>query len=358
MGIFSFNQFLSEASGVSEPSLQFFDILQEKCEQAFNTFYESNLRKENRDEKIEYSSLKSYIKDTNLYKDFPVVGFELEFNFEKMTADKFEKRFPNDDNEIYTEYVIAVGGSFYPFGNKNWKNYSKFVSPVKEVTEKGIILRIGIEIDISRSFDIDNKYHLKNLKDKIGSTLYHELNHAYESYKRTIKGDKTKLIWDRSFHISQTNAIKNLYKFPKDIWRFWENNFMGYTYTSEHHELRSNVQETSYLMKSNPKLNIKETTIYKRADKMEKFEAFGFYHKLLKEISNYEPYKGSEKEVAEKLKNMWISIYIKELGSQKSNLPLLSFEKMDCLEFIKWWGKRINYSGTYLKKKIYKLKSE
>jgi hypothetical protein len=357
MGIFSFNQYILEKLGVSKASLQFVEFLNDRCLSSFEEFMDSNMRKlDNHIDKIPYSLIKSYIKDRDVYSQFPVVGFELVYLFTKMTDKQFTKKYPTSKNGS----VMAVGGWAAGFGNKNWKWYSKMTEPKKELTDKGILVQIGIEISINKEkFDLNNTEQFRLLKDNIDSTMYHELNHSFEHYQRTLKGDKTKFVWERSFSTALTYAAENKYKFPKFVFKFWEQNFLDYIYLSEEHELRSNIQEMAYFLKTYPERDIKDFVIYKNAQYMQSFDGYNFYHKLLKKISEHESYKGQESIIAERLKKMWVDVYMRECKSQKSE-PIISeatLEKMTCEEFIKFWGKKFKENGNYLKKKIFKLKS-
>ena len=148
MGIFNFKQFLLERHGIAESSLLYVDILKRKTYHRFIEFLKS---KENQlDETIEvkYRYLTPFIKDRELYKDFPVVGFELIVEFKKMTENKFKTMYD------YPNYS-AIGGYASGFGNKNWKNYSKIVKPMKKVTEHGLIIQLSVGIDIDKkNFDV------------------------------------------------------------------------------------------------------------------------------------------------------------------------------------------------------------
>jgi len=358
MGIYSFDQYLVEKLGVSQASLQFVDFLNSRCLSSFREFLETNLRKwDNHMEKIPYSLIKSYIKDYDLYSQFPVVGFELVYLFNKYTDNQFNKKFPKTSESGST---MAIGGWAAGFGNKNWKWYSKIVDPKKQASERGIVIQIGLEININKEeFDINDPEQLRLLKDNIGSTIYHELNHSFEHYQRTIKGDTSKFIWERTFSTALTYAAQNRYKFPKSVYKFWEENFLDYIYLSEEFELRSNVQEMAYFLKKYPEKDVKDFVIYKNAQYMESFDGYNFYHKLLRKIGENTLYKGNEVAIAERLKKMWVDVYLRQCKSQKSE-PIISeqtLDKMTCGEFIKYWGKKFNENGTYLKKKIYKLKS-
>jgi hypothetical protein len=357
MRIFSFNQYIVEKLGVSVASLQFVEFLNKRCLSSFEEFLESDMRKwDNHMDKIPYSLIKTYIKDPEVYSQFPVVGFELIYLFNKLTDTQFKKTYPQS---YKNGSVMSVGGWAAGFGNRNWKWYSKLTDPKKRYTEKGIVVQIGLEININKEkFDITNTENLKTLKDNIDSTMYHELNHSFEHYQRTIHGDKSGYIWQRSFSTSLTYAAENKYKFPKLVYKFWQENFLDYIYLSEEFELRSNVQEMAYFLKTYPDKDIKDFVIYKNAQYMVSFDGYNFYNKLLKNISEHEPYKGNEVAIAERLKKMWVDVYLKQCKEQKSE-PIISqptLEKMSCEDFVKYWGKKFNENGTYLKKKIYKLK--
>lgn len=360
MRIENFNkfQFITEKLGISEPSIQFVDLLCKFGSNAFDEFIESDDRKwDNKMEKIPYRYIRPYIHDNDVYEEFPVVSFEMIYLFNKLTDTQFKKDYPRSiDDESMT---CAIGGWAAGFGHKNWRWYSKFTDPKKNVTEKGIIIQIGLEIKINKDlFDIEDPKTQELVEDHINSTMWHELNHSFEHYVRTIKGDKLKRVWDRSFNTAITWAADNRYNLPRSVWRFWDRNFLYFTYISELHELRSNVQEMAYFLHKYPKKDIKTFDIYQNADKMIAFDAYSFYHKLLKEISNHEAYQGRETEIAETLKKMWVDVYKRQCAFQKSQ-PLISFstlDKMTCLDLLRWWGKKINTNGRYLKEKILKLK--
>ncbi len=354
MIIYSYNQYIKEKHGVSEPSIQFVDIINDKCYNSFIDFYHSDKNKlDNYIDKIDYNSIKDKIKDSEVYDEFPVIGFELIYLFRKFKDNQFKLKFPNTHSSGIN---LTIGGWAAGFGNKNWKWYSKIHRNSKV---NGIILQIGIEINCNISkFSLEKEEN--SLKDGINSTFWHELNHSFEHYKRTINKSKSnKKIWDRSFNTSITYAAENRYKFPKQIYKFWYDNFLEFIYISEDFELRSNIQEIAYFIKKYPKRDITEFTIYKNADKMEKFNADDFYRQLNEKISTYNNYTGIEESISSKLKDMWIDSYKKQLSTQKATsiISIKSLEDMSCAEFIKYWGKKINKNGTYLKRKIFKLKS-
>jgi hypothetical protein len=354
MGIFSFNNFLAEKLGVSESSLIFSDILFIRTKSFFKDFIKSDEKQLNQIDVIGYRMLNQSLNTSNreLYGKFPVITFELNLNFNKLSDKEWEKKYPGLDQKL------ATGGQASFFGNKNWSGYSKIVSPIKQITDHGIIVNLGVSIDSNSQFDLSSNEDLSELDDDIYSTIYHELNHCYENYIRTIKYKSVVRPELRSFDTTLSFTGENIWKFPKFIWRFW-NKFNYYLYISEYHETRANVQEIFYFIKEYPEKNLKEFKIYDIADKMEKFDHEKFYNEFLEHISTHEPYKGSEKIVADRFKEMWIRTYEKECKNQNVQ-PLISFKtlrSMSCLEFLKFWQKRINKAGQIIKRKAHNIKA-
>ena len=365
MGIFNFKQFvLNEAHGLSRSSIMFADVLQKKTYYKFLDFLEST---ENiLDEKVEikYRDLARFI-DKNLYPDFPVVGFELILEFKKMTPSRFKGMYDYPNH-------VAIGGYASGFGNKNWKNYSKIVKPARKIADVGLIIQLSVGVDVDkRNFDINNPENKQELIDGINSTLYHELNHCYEHYKRTIKsakrGEYRKPIYDRSFNTALTYAEKNKWKFPKEIWYKWTSDFLSYIYFSERQEMNANIQEINYFIDKYPNKDLTEFKIYKISSKMKYFNADEFYNSLINTISSHYNLRDmgnallvgckDEHEIADKLKDMWVSVYESELKNQKgkSVISINTFKKMNCKQFVEYWGRQFNENGRYLMNKIGKI---
>lgn len=364
MGIFNFKQFvLNEAHGLSKSSIMFIDVLEKKTYYKFTDFLESSENVLDEKVEIKYRDLARFI-DKKLYPDFPVVGFELILEFKKMMPLKFNSmyNYPNH---------VAIGGYASGFGNKNWKNYSKIVKPARKIADVGLIIQLSVGIDIDkRNFDINNPQNKEELIDGINSTLYHELNHCYEHYKRTMRsskrGEYRKPIYDRSFNTALTYAENNKWKFPKVIWYKWTSDFLTYIYFSESQEMNANIQEINYFINKYPNKDLKEFKIYKTAEKMKYFNSEEFYNSLINTIST-QKWKDmgnallvgckDEHEVADKLKDMWVSVYEKELKFQKSKpiIPINTFKKMNCKQFVEYWSGEFNENGRYLMNKIGKI---
>ncbi len=366
MRIFDFKNFvLNERLGLSESSTMFTDIIFKTIFNDFDLFFKSSEKSYSDTAIISYRKLRPFITNLKLYSDFPVVGFEIDLEFKKITGSRFKS--------MYGDIDITVGGTSSGFGHKNWKNYSKIVKPVKKVSEVGLIIHIGIDIDIDKStFDIEDSNSKESLVDGIYSTIYHELNHSYEHYKRTIRapkrGEYRGAIYDRSFNTALTYAENNKWKFPKEIWRKWTNDFLHYIYISEGQELNANVQEMYYFIKKYPDRDLSSFTIWNTADEMDKFDSNKFYQEISQVIGEKYNWNDlgnflladckSTDDVVNRLKDMWVSVYESEVEGQKGKpiIPLETLRKMSGKQFIEYWGRKFNENGKYLKKKIGNIK--
>lgn len=385
MRFFNFDQFKlnEEKHGVSFASIIFSELLEKRAMEKFLDFLESNENSLTVQDNIKWWRLQNFIKNQpqevkeniwKLYPEFPVVGFELQLVFKKMTPKSFDSRYERSTNSNFGA-PLAGGGFASSFGHKNWKNYSKIVEPIRKIADVGLIIQLGVELDIDKvNFNLSNPEHKRELDEIVGSTIYHELNHCFEHYKRVTRVTKRdeirKPVYDRSFNTSITYAENNRWKFAKPIWKIWSDKFLYYTYISEKHELNAIVQEMYYYVKKYPEKDLTSFRIWKIADKMEKFDSVEFYSELINEIKkhNWKDISGNfylsglrdAEQIADKLKEMWVSVYKREVEEQKAT-PMVSFsvlEKMSCMEFIVYWQKRFNDNGKYLKRKIGAIKYE
>jgi len=366
MRIFDFKNFVvNEKLGLSESSTMFREIIYKTVYSKFTEFYKSTEKSISETLLINYRKLRPQITDLKLYSDFPVVGFEIDVEFKKITSSRF--------TALYGDIEITVGGSCSGFGHKNWKNYSKIVKPVKKVSDVGLIIHIGIDIDIDKTyFDMSNPEHNEELIDGINSTLFHELNHSYEHYKRTMRapkrGEYRGAIYDRSFNTALTYAENNKWKFPKEIWKKWTNDFLHYIYISEGQELNANVQEMYYFIQKYPDRELEGFSIWRNANEMDKFDSDKLYEELKQVINERYNWNDlgnflladckSADDVVDRLKDMWVSVYESEVKGQKGSpiIPLNTLRNMSGKQFIDYWGKKFNENGKYLKKKIGNIK--
>jgi hypothetical protein len=370
MGINNFK--ILEKVGVADSTTFYVDPIFNKTWNEFLKFYQSDENKISKDFPITYSEIKPNldlrnIADRMMYAKFPVVGIELNLVFRKMTEDNFYKKYKysisswkkNGKTLTYT-----VGGFAVNFGHRNWSGYSRLAPPVKQAADHGVILNCGISVDLAPNFNLG--LYKNKIQDQIEETIWHELNHLYEYYNRVLV--KSGTIVSRGPSTAITEADANKWGIPKDIYNFWIHNFVYYLYTSEQHELNAQVQEVAFWVKKYGFDKIQKTTAWGIANRMEKFDASIFLKGLDREIDTYISSKSIETTalrsngllshpIKERLKNMWIQQYEKMLKKYNENptVPLQTLKKMKCDEFTFYFQKRINKSGTYLKKKISKL---
>ena len=113
--------------------------------------------------------------------------------------------------------------------------------------------------------------------------------------------------------------------------------------------------------------DLKEFKIYRTSNEMKYFNADEFYNSLISTILSHHNLKDmgnallvgakDEHEIADKLKDMWVSVYESELKNQKgkSVIPINTFKKMNCKQFVEYWGRQFNENGRYLMNKIGKI---
>jgi hypothetical protein len=355
MRILNFNTFLTEALGVAEASLTFIPFLKERIEKRFLYFLNRSDLETKYVENIRFNSIKSYIKDLELYFKFPVVGFDIEYEFVKYTDYDFGQEFPTASKRS----PISIGGGAQSFGNKNWNDYSRMSEPQLGAPE-GIILYLHIGVHVNEdSFDPTDEIHLDLLHEGLESTLYHEMNHFYELYYLSKRKMPGKSIKDRGYlNTSITNAGDNIYGISGKIVNYWTDNFLYYTYLCEDFELRSHVQEMDFYFKKHPQQSVQDSRVFKYYDQISKFDGDKFYNDMLGLIEIESD--GDGEYIINKLKNIWISNYKKELKSYKNDeptIPIKKLEKMSGYEFIKYWEGIFHEKGEYVKRKIYKLAS-
>ena len=368
MGINNFKKFqLNERVGVAEATLFYTEPIFNMVWNEFLEFYQSEDKKIEDDHVITYSSLKPYITDRFAYSQFPVVGIDVNILFVKMTEQEFSKRYKyalNRDKKLGKTLTHAVGGYASNFGHRNWSGYSRMTNPVKEVSDHGLILNCGVSVDLSPDFNIG--LYKNKIQDEIEETIWHELNHLYEYYNRVLIGSGR--IETRGPAASITSADVNKWGIPRDIYDFWVYNFTFYLYASEPHELNAQVQEASFWVSKYGFTKLEKTTAWKIADRMQKFDSETFIKALDEEIDKYINSKSQETTairqsgvlshpLRERLKNMWVQQYEKSLKnySEEPTIALGAVKKMKCEDFVEYFQKRINKSGTYLKKKLSKL---
>lgn len=348
MKIVKFNDFvINEKMGVATPSVMYADLIYKKVEDSFVEFKKSSeISLEDRIE-VKYRDIKPYITDKEEYAKFPVVGITINVNFDKLKISDFNKKFWNVKEK---KKKHALGGWASNFGNRNWKNYSKKVEPIKMVTDHGIVIDLGIDISITDDYNIGS--YKSKFDDDLGRVIWHELNHLYEDYNRmfSMKGP----IHRRRANIALSFTDENRWKIKKEIFDFWYSDLIYYIYASEPYEINAQVQEIGHFIQKYGLEKIKNSQSYQNADYMQNFDSVEFLEKLELLISNF--YPDSVEEIKQRLKNMWISNYeksIKEFG-ERPMVNISYLKNATCDEFVNYFGKRLNELGENFKRKLLK----
>ena len=180
MRLKTFQNFLLEKFGVSESSLMFSNTIFRRVRSKFVDFFYSGEDSLQTIETIDYRILNPLIYNKELWSEFPVIQFEIQIDFNKLSKKDFDKKYPPSTSDKNLE--IKTGGFASYFGNKNWSGYSRILEPVKQVSDDSVIIYLGISIDIGPDFDYKNRTYKNILEDDINSTVYHELHHCYEHY--------------------------------------------------------------------------------------------------------------------------------------------------------------------------------
>ena len=358
MRIKMFNQYFSinEAYGVSKSYIIFADAIVTSLIGEFEDFVNSEELEHKSNIIIKYGNLKTYIKDVDLWADFPVKEIKLEYTFKKTPRSEYISKYKRQ----YEKGILyQTTGAAHSFGNKNWSGqYSKIVSPVKRNVEHSIIVdhAYGIEI-IKESAKRVNLRSDKFVTD-IRSLVYHELNHTYETYKKIIssreRGD-WKTLRDIGPSVSLTWADANKWGIPKDIYRKWSLNFGYLIYYMEPHEMRAKVQESApyaEMYKSFEKYK-KNCPSYDIANDMIDFDTNTFLSEMTDVIIKFDE-ESDVDFVLNKLRNMFLTLYEKNLKvfREETNLDVDKLKSMTIQEFVDFWRKRINNAGEDLKRRL------
>jgi len=345
---------VNERFGVAEPTLYYVDPIFDKIFGRLHKMMTGDKTFYRRTVTLKYADVRTNVKSRQLYAEFPVIGIELELDFDKVKAEDFEKKYGKDKK-------INIVGLASGYGAKMFSGDPKITNPIKQVVnEEGIVLILGIEIKASSSLNMSDKSDAYDVANEIRSLIWHELNHCYEYYKRLDgKEPKTYTKWVKTA-LTCASVDANTWKFGKSIYDFWEKNFTYYIYFTEPHEMRAEIQEIGHHIQKMGIDGYKNSKIWKDIEYMEKFNPSAFHRSLLRLVSEKIPkYLGTERATARRLKDMWVEVYKKQLKEQKQTdkIDIKSIEKMRAMEFLKFWDKRFKERSKYMKRKVMILAS-
>jgi hypothetical protein len=336
--ILNFKNFIVEKLGIAVSSIRYSDILIEKVENKSIEFINSKNNTLKEELKLERNELSSFFGNLEEYMKFPVneIRLKLEFKKTKGLADDY-------DSDFY------CGGAAFPFGHKNWSQYSNVIKFDEETKGLNLLLMISLELD--SEFKYNNE-----IRDEISSTLWHELNHLYEMYNRFL--NKKGPVIKRSMSVSLSYLDKNKWKIKSEIFQFWSEKFIYLIYRSDKSEINANVQESAYKVTKYGFDKVLNSEIWIMSNKMKNFDSDEFIKNLESIIIKH--YNINEVEfIKDRLKRMTIDVYKDNIEFFRED-PTIDIEKIKKLTFdgfVKYFSKRINKSGDNLRRKIIKLKS-
>ncbi len=332
-----FEHFLNEALGISEPSLLYLDFLTNYIYSTFEDFYSENTKRDTIKLRLNWPLIKGHIttKDKLLFDSFPIKEFDLKLSLKKIAL--------GEDGRF------SIGGGMWPISVKSG---SKLYSSIKKDRQGKFYLCAKMDIIININDKIFTDDNLEELYIDLKATIAHELNHAYEHYKRV--GNPVNL--DKA--MDPFIGIVNMYNPDKsqisvDLYDKWIE-FCNLLYKSDPHEVNAMTQEMLIYLEDN-KLDqetVKENNIWLSAEEMIDFDYEYFYDELL-ELAD-----GDSKKI-ELLKNTFIDKMSRELKNYKmvgkSKHDVDRIKNQPAITFMKDYGKVINNSGNRLKRNIIRL---
>jgi hypothetical protein len=332
MRIFKFKDFLNESRGLATPVIPYTDFIESLSFLALEKFLKNkqNTLSEVPSEITENISIrKDYVKSDfpiseSEWEKLPISSMDLKIEIKNMTSEEF------DENSFYT-----TGFCF----NMDEKDGSYLKD------DGSIHLRIEIAAEINKSYTEENS---DDLKTELRSTILHELNHAYEGYKRKIKGYPS--IQDAITMASDHNT-ENV---PEEVWNYWWKE-LGYAiYFSEIQEMNAMVHDSIPWTSKFPVEEMKKkNNAWDKAISMIEFNADEFKENMIELIqSNTED---DPITLMTKMKDGFankIEQIAKERGEDDPSLSPDKIKKMSIDRFINYLEKRINTRGEVLRRKI------
>lgn len=261
--------------------------------------------------------------DPEDWKKLPVSELDLEIKFNKDNNEDLEKKF-------YT-----TGWCF----NMDEKDGSR----LKE--DGSIFLRVIVGGEITPDYlpeDFDR------FKLDLESTIYHEFNHAYESYNRKIKGYPP---LQDALTLSVDTNVENVHE---DIWEIWWDEIGFYLYWTESQEMNAIVQELLPYTKTHDLDWVKSHHhMWDNIQKMLKFRASRFKAKLSRIIRKNT--KEKPIELMTRMKNGIAKRLEEEMEKRNERNPSLTPQKirnMTIDQFLKFCERRFTHRAEILRRKI------
>ena len=196
-----------------------------------------------------------HMADTDIpfNKDFPLAVVTLSM---KITRDRIFSGAGGTADSYRSKYTV-----------KDWNEYS-------HIYRGKIYTRIGIDIWTGKK-----SIEIEKIKDRIESTMTHELEHVYQGYKQGIKGINPRNILPLTVFANYTTDLMDIY--PKcDMLRDLLMAYYPFVSAHEHDALMSEFNTKAYKSKS-------EVRGFDTLLKIRKMDFDTLYNKILKEFKRY-----------------------------------------------------------------------
>jgi hypothetical protein len=321
---------ITESLGISKPSIILADFLSNRVYQDFTDFFPLDKKRINIEDSIKWKTIKDNLSssDLKIWIGFPIVEFLLKIRFQK------DVRFADKKSRY------SVGGEFFRFSKSGSDRFS-FISGDGDPS---IRINMGISIEIAKSFsenDFDDLY------THINSTILHELNHAYEYFKRNHAPDQSLGVASVTLKNPDNSSISD------QLFEEWEN-FTYLLYYSDPVEVNAMSQESlGHLDDANGVPS--RIPAWDWAEKMVQFSAKRSIEKLLSLADGDKSKLDLLKDSFNKRLKVVINADKGYKWPAKSVENFKKIEKLNWIQLIKSSEDRIHSSGKRLKRNIIRL---
>jgi hypothetical protein len=333
-----------EKMGISESSLMYVEFILKEYKDILEKFLSSNDN--------EVSESREYLSDDLLHikkrwgwKEFPISSMEVEYTITKKIPEEFDKKFTNGNH--IKDYIGT--GACYSIGTK--EDGGSYIR--EDSNQKTLHLKLNIG-SILRG-ELSN---IDGLLFEMESSISHELNHAFEFWKREVGGKSgidTKL----------TYALDaNRSKVSKEIFSYWHSEIGTLIYWSEEHEIRAMVQDSlGYVRKYSVEDMKDKCPSWEASSRMINFNSKKFRSDIIRLVNDKYGDRVDPEILLSRMKNSLSNemrdqeIYLKDLKQDKPSLSGERIRKMSLDKFFEYAQRRINNAGRMLRKRILKLYS-
>lgn len=343
-----FDTFLiKEAAGLAEATLLYSDFIMELAKKHLEKFLSTTDSTYKIVEEIYITEVDKIFKDDD-WENFPISTVNISFNFNRKTDYKFIEEFP-----ITSKLKnFTTTGFCSPIENTKTENSSYIDSPVDDRADETIYLNMEVGGIINESFN-----EIEDMLLELESTTLHELNHAYEFYRR-LAGGSGQLSTDVTWSLEANRS-----RIKKEIFKFWSDKVGYYLYWAEKHEMNAMVQDSwPYVKRYNVEEMKSKCPTWSFTVRMINFDAIEFKKQISDLINSFYPDVDPEfilNRIKNGLANQLDQVRTKSV-MHFEDAPSLKGEdirRMSIDKFLLFAQNRVNNAGKKIQKKILKLYS-